>query len=136
MRITTPFTSRSTADEVSDGVDLTGRRAVVTGGASGIGVETARTLARRGAAVTLAVRDVGRAREVAAEITRTTVLVATSPLLDGVGGRYFNDNQEAVPVSHRPESIEELVASVAPYSLDPQNADRLWHLSARAVGLN
>lgn len=37
------------------GVDLTGKRAVVTGGASGIGVETARALA--GADVTIAVRN-------------------------------------------------------------------------------
>ncbi|WP_043727291.1 SDR family NAD(P)-dependent oxidoreductase [Kutzneria sp. 744] len=56
-RITTPFGFASTADDVAAGVDLAGRRAVVTGGASGIGVETARTLARAGAEVTLAVRD-------------------------------------------------------------------------------
>jgi NAD(P)-dependent dehydrogenase (short-subunit alcohol dehydrogenase family) len=71
-RITTPFTAKSTADEVSEGVDLTGRRAIVTGGASGIGVETSKTLARRGAAVTLAVRNVEAARLVAAEITAET----------------------------------------------------------------
>ncbi|NUT93001.1 MAG: oxidoreductase, partial [Saccharothrix sp.] len=48
-RITTPFTAESTAAEVAAGVDLTGKRAVVTGGASGIGVETARALAAAGA---------------------------------------------------------------------------------------
>ena len=58
MRITTRFSAQSTADEVSEAVDLTGKRAIVTGGASGIGVETAMTIARRGAAVTLAVRNV------------------------------------------------------------------------------
>ena len=55
-RITTPFDARSTAAEVIAGVDLTGKRAVVTGGASGIGLETARALAAAGAQVTLAVR--------------------------------------------------------------------------------
>jgi NAD(P)-dependent dehydrogenase (short-subunit alcohol dehydrogenase family) len=55
-RITTPFTARSAALEVIDGVDLAGRRAIVTGGSSGIGVETARALAAAGAEVTLAVR--------------------------------------------------------------------------------
>ncbi len=50
-RITTPFGATSTAAEVIDGVDLTGRRAVVTGGASGIGLETARALASAGAAM-------------------------------------------------------------------------------------
>ena len=40
--ITSPFGWSSTAREVAAGVDLTGRRAIVTGSASGIGVETAR----------------------------------------------------------------------------------------------
>ena len=44
--ITTPFSAQTTADEVLDGLDLTGRRIIVTGGAAGIGVETARSLAR------------------------------------------------------------------------------------------
>jgi hypothetical protein len=55
--IKTPFGFASTAAEVAAGVDLTGRRAVVTGGASGIGVETARALAGAGAEVTLALSD-------------------------------------------------------------------------------
>ena len=44
-RVTTPFNAQSTAAEVIAGVDLTGKRAVATGGASGIGLETARALA-------------------------------------------------------------------------------------------
>lgn len=307
MRIATPFTAQSTADEVSEGIDLAGKRAIVTGGASGIGVETARTLARRGAAVTLAVRNTDSAALVAAQLSEdtgnphidvrpleltsfasvaafaaewdeplhllvnnagvmaiqdrtlndagweaqfaanhlghfalttglrrclaaaggarvvslsssahlfspvvfddinfrfrpydpqlaygqsktavnlfaagasarwaddgitvnavnpgaiatplqrhvggklatpaelrktpaqgasTTVLVATSPLLDGIGGRYFNDNQEATPVDHRPATIAEMVSAVACYSLDQANADRLWDISMKAV---
>jgi NAD(P)-dependent dehydrogenase (short-subunit alcohol dehydrogenase family) len=306
-RIRTPFTARSTADEVSEGVDLSGRRAIVTGGASGIGVETSMTLARRGASVTLAVRDVEAGRRVAAEITArtgeervdvrpleltdlasvrsfvdgwdepldllinnagvmaiqertvsgagweaqlatnflghlalthglhrslaradgarvvsvsssahlfspvvfddlafrfrpydplqaygqsktavilfavaassrwaddgitvntlnpgaiatplqrhvggrlatpvelqktpaqgaaTTVLLATSPQLSGIGGRYFNDNQEAAPVDERPGDLAELVGSVARYALDRDNADRLWKVGTAAI---
>ncbi|MEU8001276.1 SDR family NAD(P)-dependent oxidoreductase [Catellatospora sp. NPDC049111] len=71
-RITTPFSATSTAAEVVRGVDLTGRRAVVTGGASGIGVETARALAGAGAEVTLAVRDTAAGERTAADITATT----------------------------------------------------------------
>lgn len=67
-RIITPFGATTTADEVLAGVDLTGKRAVVTGGASGIGVETARALAAAGADVTIAVRDVAAGRRVAERI--------------------------------------------------------------------
>jgi len=305
-RIETPFDGDATADDVSAGVDLTGTRAVVTGGASGIGLETTRTLARRGAQVTVAVRDVASSRTPVAELeestnskiqvahldltdvssirdftaswrgslhmlinnagvmaiqqlTRspedwelqmatnylghfrlaqglrpalaaadgarivsvsssghlfspvvfddlafqfrpydpiqayaqsksavnlfaveasrrwaddgitvnalnpgaiatslqrhvggalatpvelrktttqgasTTVLLATSPLVDGVSGRYFNDNQEASVVHARPTEIAELVRSVAAYSVDEDNAERLWELTLRLV---
>src|SRR4051794_23254638 len=64
----TAFGFDSTAAEVIDGIDLTGRRAIVTGGASGIGIETARALAGAGAEVTLAVRDPARGDEVATTI--------------------------------------------------------------------
>jgi NAD(P)-dependent dehydrogenase (short-subunit alcohol dehydrogenase family) len=70
--ITTPFGFASTAAEVIEGIDLTGRRAVVTGGASGIGVETARALAGAGAEVTLAVRDTAAGGRTAAAIAAST----------------------------------------------------------------
>jgi NAD(P)-dependent dehydrogenase (short-subunit alcohol dehydrogenase family) len=71
-RITTPFDAQSTAAEVIAGIDLTGHRAVVTGGASGIGVETARALASAGAEVTLAVRNTDAGRATAEDITAST----------------------------------------------------------------
>jgi NAD(P)-dependent dehydrogenase (short-subunit alcohol dehydrogenase family) len=67
-RITTPFGPTSTADDVIAGIDLSGRRAIVTGASSGIGAETARVLARAGADVTLAVRSAGDGERVAAAI--------------------------------------------------------------------
>ncbi|CAI5967732.1 unnamed protein product [Closterium sp. NIES-65] len=51
------FGYRSTAEDVTAGVDLSGKVAIVTGGSSGIGTETARVLALRGASVVLAVRN-------------------------------------------------------------------------------
>jgi NAD(P)-dependent dehydrogenase (short-subunit alcohol dehydrogenase family) len=70
--IATPFSFDSTAAEVVAGIDLSGKRAIVTGAASGIGVETARALAGAGAAVTLAVRRVGEGEQVAADIRAST----------------------------------------------------------------
>jgi NAD(P)-dependent dehydrogenase (short-subunit alcohol dehydrogenase family) len=52
------FGCGTTAEEAIDGIDLTGIRAVVTGGTSGIGAETARVLALAGAEVTLTGRNV------------------------------------------------------------------------------
>jgi NAD(P)-dependent dehydrogenase (short-subunit alcohol dehydrogenase family) len=79
--ITTPFGFDSTAAEVVAGVDLAGKRAVVTGASSGIGVETARALANAGAEVTLAVRDTAAGERVAADIGGT-VTVAPLDLSD------------------------------------------------------
>ena len=53
---TRDFGWSTTADEVLDGVDLTGRLAIVTGGYSGIGTETTRALARAGAHVVVPAR--------------------------------------------------------------------------------
>ena len=72
LRVTTPFGNETTAAEVLEGVDLSGRRAVVTGGGSGIGIETARALAGAGAAVTLAVRRTDDGEKVAREIRSDT----------------------------------------------------------------
>jgi len=71
-RIITPFGFDSTAAEVIEGIDLSGKRAIVTGASSGIGVETARALAGAGAEVTLAVRDAEAGERVAADITAAT----------------------------------------------------------------
>jgi len=71
-RATTPFGPTSTADDVIAGVDLHGKRAVVTGAGSGIGAETARALAAAGAEVTLAVRDVNAGEAVARGIVAAT----------------------------------------------------------------
>ncbi|MEU3982374.1 SDR family NAD(P)-dependent oxidoreductase [Streptomyces sp. NPDC026672] len=72
MTVTTPYGFSSTATEVAQGVDLTGRRAIVTGASSGLGAETARVLAGTGAAVSLAVRDVTAGEHVAKGIAEGT----------------------------------------------------------------
>lgn len=62
--VNSPFGYRSTASEVAEQVDLTGRYVVVTGGYSGIGTETVRALAGAGARVIVGARREAQAREV------------------------------------------------------------------------
>ncbi|WP_026924353.1 SDR family NAD(P)-dependent oxidoreductase [Glycomyces arizonensis] len=71
--IGTGFTAASTADDVLKGVDLTGRRAVVTGGHSGIGLAAVRALAAAGASVVIGARDTDRAAAAVAGIDRVEV---------------------------------------------------------------
>jgi len=56
----------------------------------------------------------------------TSVFLAASPLADGIGGRYFEDVNEAPRVTSRPTEFG--VPGVAAYALDPANAERLWDL--------
>lgn len=56
------FDAKSTSYEVIKGIDLTGKIAIVTGGNTGIGLETVKTLARAGATVIVPARDVEKAQ--------------------------------------------------------------------------
>jgi NAD(P)-dependent dehydrogenase (short-subunit alcohol dehydrogenase family) len=62
------FGRDTTTDEVLDGIDLSGRRFVITGAASGLGRESARALAAHGASVTLLARSSERAEGAVAEV--------------------------------------------------------------------
>lgn len=59
----TGFTTQSTASEVIEGINLTGKIAIITGGNTGIGLETAKTLAAAGATVIIPARDVEKAKK-------------------------------------------------------------------------
>jgi NAD(P)-dependent dehydrogenase (short-subunit alcohol dehydrogenase family) len=72
MRDAATFGAATTADEVLEGIDLAGRRVLVTGASSGIGQETARALAARGAEVILTARDTAKGEGVAAGIREST----------------------------------------------------------------
>ena len=61
----------------------------------------------------------------------TSVLVATSPQLEGIGGRYFEDCNEAERLEA--ETAGTAPSGVAPYALDPDAAERLWALSLATV---
>ncbi|HVV20498.1 MAG TPA: oxidoreductase, partial [Pseudonocardiaceae bacterium] len=57
----------------------------------------------------------------------TSVLVATSPLLEGVGGKYFEDCEEAQP--NQPGTRRGFAA----YTRDPEAAERLWQVSLETL---
>jgi hypothetical protein len=63
----------------------------------------------------------------------TSVLVAISPQLDGIGGRYFEDYNQARVLD--PDAPNTTSSGVAAYALDRANANRLWELSLALLGL-
>lgn len=77
-RITSPFGAKSTAREVIAGHDLSGKVAIVTGAATGIGVETARALALAGAEVIIAARKPDLGEEIANAINEEAGLKRAS----------------------------------------------------------
>src|SRR5499426_1298436 len=68
--MTNIFGATSTTEDVLAGVNLRGKRILVTGVSAGIGIETARALAAHGAQVVGAVRDLAKAEGGAAEVRK------------------------------------------------------------------
>ncbi len=66
------FGPDTTTDEVLEGIDLTGALALVTGGSSGLGAETARALASKGARGVITARDLPKGEAVAKGIREST----------------------------------------------------------------
>lgn len=89
-KIGSGFGMRSTAAEVLEGIDLTGRVALVTGGYSGIGLETTRALAGAGARVVVPARRPGQAKEALTGISGAEV--AELDLADLESVRDFADS--------------------------------------------
>lgn len=66
------FGKTTTSDQVLDGMDLSDKRVLITGGSSGLGEECARAMATKGAAITIAARDTRKATAVAEKIKALT----------------------------------------------------------------
>ena len=69
------FVYTNTAEEVAQGVDLHGKNAIVTGGYSGIGLDTVRIFLKQGAQVFVPARDVERAKKALADFGVTAAIV-------------------------------------------------------------
>jgi hypothetical protein len=59
----------------------------------------------------------------------TTVLLAASPILEGVGGRYFEDCNEAPIVTE----FVQFGGGVAAWALNPETAEHLWDRSLQLL---
>lgn len=93
------FHAKSTAREVVAGIDLSGKHAIVTGGYSGIGLETVRALVEAGAKVTVPARRPDVAREALAGING--VSVAAMDLADqGSVRRFAQEHVASTPKLH------------------------------------
>jgi NAD(P)-dependent dehydrogenase (short-subunit alcohol dehydrogenase family) len=71
--MTETFGAETTTNEVLDGINLTGKRILVTGVSAGIGVETARALVAHGADVVGCARDLTKAFAATAEVREAAV---------------------------------------------------------------
>lgn len=110
--MTTRFGALSTTDEVLAGIDLSGKRALVTGVSAGLGVETARALAAHGAWVVGAARDLAKAETATGEVRAQAT---------GSGGLDLVQLDLASLASVR-TSADALVAAGEPFDLVVANA--------------
>jgi NAD(P)-dependent dehydrogenase (short-subunit alcohol dehydrogenase family) len=110
----TTFSRTSTASEVIDGVDLSGRREIVTGAGSGIGTETARALDLADQA---SVRDFVAARDQPLHILVNNAGIMALPDLERTREGWEMQFATNFPADY---------AGVAWYAVDQANAERLW----------
>ena len=74
----TKFGAKSTTEDVLAGIDLKGKRILVTGVSAGLGVETARALVAHGASVVGAARDLEKAKRATSEVSKAATKTGAS----------------------------------------------------------
>ena len=140
------FTATSTAGEVMKGISLAGKVAIVTGGYTGIGLETTKTLAAAGATVVVPARSLDKAKENLAGVANVEVAemdlmnpdsidaFAASFLASGRALHLLVNNAGImfVPLRRNSQGIESQLATnyLAPFRLTAQ----LWEALRKANG--
>ena len=66
------FGAETTTDEVLEGIDLSGKTVFITGGASGLGTETARAMAAKGAHIVIPARDIAKGEDAVKSLREAT----------------------------------------------------------------
>ncbi len=126
-RISSRFTRASTADDVLAGQDLSAKTMVVTGGASGLGYETTRALAKAGARVLIGVRDTvageSAVAAIRAEAPRARIEIAELDLVNLQSVRAFAGWLETTaPV------IDVFIANAGISNTPQSHAENGWEL--------
>lgn len=140
------FNAKSTAADVIKGIDLTGRIVIVTGGNTGIGLETTKTLAQAGATVIVPARDVEKAKRnlegiAHVEIESMDLMVPAS--IDAFAQKFLDSGRPLhllinnagimwVPLRHDSRGIESQLATN--YLAQFQLTARLWPRLKQANG--
>jgi len=140
------FTAKSTASDVIKGIDLTGKIAIVTGGNTGIGLETTKVLAAAGATVIVPARDIEKAKRNLHDIANVEVeaMDLIDPAsVDGFAAGFLSSGRPLhllvnnagimwVPLRRDQRGIESQLATnyLAPFRLTA----RLWPALKKADG--
>ncbi|WP_375437490.1 SDR family NAD(P)-dependent oxidoreductase [uncultured Hymenobacter sp.] len=140
------FTAASTASEVIKGVSLIGRVAIVTGGYTGIGLETTKTLAAAGATVVVPARSIEKAKENLAGVANVELMemdLMNPDSIDAFAATFLASGRPLhllihnagimfVPLRRNSRGIESQLATnyVAPFHLTA----RLWEALKKAKG--
>jgi len=140
------FNEKSTATEVITGIDLTGKIVIVTGGNSGIGLETTKVLAAAGATVIVPARDIEKAKknlEGIPNVEIETMDLAQPETIDAFAETFLSSNRPLhllinnagimwVPLQRDSRGIESQLATnyLGQYHL----VERLWPALKKANG--
>jgi NAD(P)-dependent dehydrogenase (short-subunit alcohol dehydrogenase family) len=124
----------TTSTDVMQGVDLTGKFAIVTGGSSGIGFETARALVSAGAAVCIGARDVAKLHRAAGELRNISKAAVYTVALELSELDSIDSFADAVLAMNRPIDLFIANAGIMACPLERNSRGAEMQLATNYVG--